>query len=68
MSPMSSSESTYTATIPASEVTERGIEYYIEAKDIYENVVYSPDVVNPDESPYRVRVTFSSLSFPFSTS
>jgi len=42
MSLLPESSSTYTASIPASEVTERGIEYYIEAKDIYGGTATSP--------------------------
>ncbi|RLE06830.1 hypothetical protein DRZ78_04010, partial [Candidatus Aerophobetes bacterium] len=36
------SGSNYTATIPASEVTDRAIEYYIEAQDIYGGTATSP--------------------------
>ncbi len=56
----------YQGTIPASVVTERGLEYYLEARDINGNIATVPDV-NPDTSPWCVRINFSSLTFPFST-
>jgi len=63
---MNSSGSTYTAIIPGSVVTERGIEHYIKAKGIDKSVATSPRT-NASSSPYCISVNFSSLSFPSST-
>ncbi|RLE15192.1 hypothetical protein DRI96_00280, partial [Candidatus Aerophobetes bacterium] len=61
-----SNTSSYQATIPSTYLTERGLEYYIKAEDIYGNIAASPEE-NASLSPYTVRVNFSSLSFPFTT-
>jgi len=56
----------YEATIPAEDITERGLEYYIEAQDIWGNRSTFPEV-DPGVSFCCVKVKCSSLSFPFPT-
>ncbi|MCD6574264.1 hypothetical protein J7K97_01115, partial [Candidatus Aerophobetes bacterium] len=58
--------SSYRATIPSTYVTERGLEYYIEAEDTNGNIATLPET-EASVSPYTVRVNFSSLPFPFTT-
>ena len=64
---MSASDSgIYQGTIPASSVTERGVEYYIDAVDAAGNAGSLP-ATNPDTSPYEIRVAFSGLNCTYST-
>ena len=57
---------TYQCNIPSSIVTERGLEYYIEAKDNSYNTSYNPSI-NPTISPHVILVTFYELACPNST-
>ena len=52
---MAASGSTYTATIPSSDVTTAGVEYYISATDGVNNV--TAPLTNPTTSPYMITVT-----------
>ena len=47
---------TFSATIPSEEVTDLGIDYYIEAKDEPGNTATLP-AVNPNENPYKIIVS-----------
>jgi hypothetical protein len=58
---MSANDSTYTGAIPGSSVTERGLEYYIEASDAENNVTTSP-FANAQDDPYVLIVAVTNLN------
>jgi hypothetical protein len=56
----------YHGSIAANIATERGVEYYIEAKDNSDNTSYHP-ASNPTTAPHGISVAFSGLTCPNST-
>ena len=63
---VSATKGVYQGTIPASQITERGVEYYITAEDVSFNVSTSP-VDDAQASPHVILVSYSSLDCLYST-
>ena len=59
---MSKSGDTYTATIPASDVTTSGVQYYIQAQDAKPNISRSPNTA--PSTPYSISVTSGADNTP----
>jgi len=57
---------TFQATVPASSVTERGVEYYLITTDSVGYSTFDP-TPDPGNSPHVVQVVWSSLNCSFST-
>ncbi|MBN1349275.1 Ig-like domain-containing protein [candidate division KSB1 bacterium] len=57
----------YQDTIPAGYINERGVEYYISAKDSSDNQAFCPETANNGANPLIVRVRSSNLKFAEAT-
>ncbi len=62
--PMSGTGNAYSAAIPAIDVSDRGLEYYIVATDASGNSASKPENIS---SPYVIQVRSSNLSCPNTT-